>query len=251
MENRRNFLKQIALAGIALAAGEGAYAARKKPTQKNKGITLPQNPVILFQGDSITNAGRDRSVLSPNNAQHLGLGYALLAGATILNTFASKNPQVYNKGIGGNKVFQLIERWDEDCIALNPDVLSILIGVNDFWHTLNGKFDSTPESYERDYRNLLSLTREKLPQTQLIICEPFAVAGARVVNDSWFPAFHAYRQVAKKLADEFDTLFVPYQSIFDEACKTAPATYWTADGVHPSLAGAELMAQGWLAAVGW
>src|SRR5690606_33242335 len=126
---------------------------------------------------------------------------------------------------------------------LKPTVLSILIGVNDFWHMLNGKYSGTIETYRKDYQALLQRTKDALPDVKLIIGEPFAVLGAKTVNNEWFPRFDAYRQAARELADKFGAAFIPYQSIFEKATRVAPAPYWTGDGVHPSLAGAQLMAE--------
>ena len=132
-----------------------------------------------------------------------------------------------------------------------PDVLSILIGVNDYWHTLNGSYKGTVEKYESDLRDLLNYTKEKLPKTQLVLCEPFALSGGSAINDgAWFPMFDAYRISLKKLAEASDAVFVPFQSAFDEAVKVAPAAYWSADGVHPDLPGRQLMAEVWVKATG-
>ena len=206
-------------------------------------ITLAKDDVILFQGDSITDAGRNREETGFNNARALGNGYALLAGSSLLHEHASKNLRIYNKGISGNKVYQLAERWDAECIDLKPSVLSILIGVNDFWHKLNGKYDGTVEVYRNDFKALLQRTREKLPQVKLVIGEPFAVAGVKAVDDKWFPDFTGYQKAAREIAGQFEATFIPYQSIFDKAAKQAPPSYWTHDGVHPSLAGSKLMAE--------
>ena len=96
---------------------------------------------------------------------------------------------------------------------------------------------------------MLSDTKKMFPEIQLVICEPFAVLGCKAVTEKWYPAFNEYRVSAKKLSEEFDAIFIPFQSIFDEAQKYAPGKYWTGDGVHPSLAGAQLMAKAWLMAV--
>ena len=129
-----------------------------------------------------------------------------------------------------------------------PDVLSILIGVNDIWHGLNGRYDGTVETYENDYRALLQRTRKALPKVQLVICEPF-VLRCGAVNDKWFPEFDHYRAAARKVADEHSAVFVPFQSMFDQALQFAPANHWAGDGVHPSSHGAALMADFWLQAV--
>lgn len=250
--NRRNFFGTAVAGSVGLAAIPNILSATMTSTEKKqKGIlsTLKTGEVILFQGDSITDAGRDKEKEEANSPRSFGMGYAYLAAANILNTMSSVQPVIYNRGISGNKVFQLAGRWQKDCLDLKPKVLSILIGVNDFWHMIDGKYDGTVEKYETDYRQLLSLTKNTFPEIQLVICEPFAVAGVKAVTEKWYPAFDAYRVSAKKLAEEFDTTFIPYQAIFDEAQKYAPGKYWTGDGVHPSMAGSSLMAEAWLKAV--
>lgn len=215
------------------------------------GLKLKENSVILLQGDSITDAGRDRKKEDKvNDRDMLGKGYALYTASELLALHAGKNLQIYNRGISGNKVYQLQERWEKDCIALKPDVLSVLIGVNDFWHTKTHGYAGTIETYTNDYRKLLTETKAKFPGIQLIICEPFTIKGGSKLDDSWYPAFDAYRASAKALAKEFKALFVPFQAVFDNALKKAPASYWGADGVHPSIAGAVLMKNAWLKACG-
>jgi lysophospholipase L1-like esterase len=208
---------------------------------------VSDHSVILFQGDSITDAGRNRNdENNPNQFSMLGNGYAMFAAASLLATHPDKNLKIYNRGVGGNKVFQLQERWEKDCFDLAPDVISILIGVNDFWHTKSHGYEGTLATYEADYRNLISNTKKRFPRAKIIICEPFIIAGGTVVDDTWEAGFDGYRTVAKKLGMEFQTAFIPYQKIFNEALKKAPASYWGGDGVHPSMAGAQLMAQAWL-----
>ncbi len=250
--NRRVFFRHAAVSTVGLAAIPGILSASMPPeTKKRKGAihALKTGNVVLFQGDSITDAGREKEKQLPNSPASFGTGYALMAGASLLNSEASKNLSIYNRGISGNKVYQLADRWQKDCFDLNPSLLSILIGVNDFWHKLNGQYDGTIEKYENDYRQLLTLTTKMLPNVSLVICEPFAVNGVSAVNEKWFPEFDLYRASAKKLSEEFKAIFIPYQAIFDEAQKHAPAKFWTVDGVHPSMAGSSLMAEAWLKAV--
>jgi lysophospholipase L1-like esterase len=202
--------------------------------------------VVLLQGDSITDAGRNRKREgTANDRSALGGGYAFLIAAQLLAAQRDPNLKIYNRGISGHKVFQLADRWDKDCLDLKPDVVSILIGVNDIWHKLNGKYDGTIEIYERDYRALLERTRQARPGVKLVVCEPF-VLRCGAVNDTWFPDFYGYRAAAKEVATAFDAVFVPFQTMFDEATKDTPPNYWAGDGVHPTIAGAQLMAQTWL-----
>jgi lysophospholipase L1-like esterase len=246
--SRRSFIKKAALGTVAAISIPEILSAAM-PKGKIKGIKLIKEQVILFQGDSITDSGRNKEDSGFNTARNLGSGYPMLAGAAILNKYEALNLKIYNKGISGNKVFQLAERWDIDCLDLKPDVLSILIGVNDIWHKLNGTYNGTAEIYRNDYIALLERTMKALPNVKLIICEPFAVKGVKAVDDKWYPEFFDYQKAAKDIARQFRATFIPFQSVFDEAQKRAPGSYWTGDGVHPSLAGAQLMAKAWMKAL--
>jgi lysophospholipase L1-like esterase len=248
MVNRRNFIRNTSLAGISLLGIPGIVNAAM-PTKSSSTIKLSTNDKILFQGDSITDAGRNKDKDGFNDSSILGGGYVFLAAAELLHSHADKNLQVYNKGISGNKVYQLAERWEKDSIAIQPNVLSVLIGVNDYWHKHNGNYDGTVEVYKKDFMNLLDKTKQQLPQVKVVVCEPFAVKGVKAVDDSWYPEFDAYRKASREVAETYDAVFVPFQKVFDQAEKTAPGSYWTTDGVHPSLAGSMLMAQAWLKAV--
>jgi lysophospholipase L1-like esterase len=249
MENmnnsRRNFLKKTALGTIAAISIPQVLAAAA-PRKGGKKIQLMKDYNILFQGDSITDSGRNKEDNGFNNARALGNGYAYLAAAELLGEYAPLNLKIYNKGISGNKVYQLAERWDKDCLDIKPDVLSILIGVNDIWHKLNGQYNGTVDIYKKDYIALLERTKQALPNVKLVICEPFGVKGVKAVDDKWYPEFLDYQKAARDIATQFGAIFIPLQSIFDEAQKQAPGSYWTGDGVHPSLAGAQLMAEAWL-----
>jgi len=246
--SRRSFIKKSAVGTLA-AVSLPQILSVAVPKGKIKEIILGKGQTILFQGDSITDSGRKWDDQGFNTASNLGTGYPCLAGASMLNKYADLNLKVFNKGISGNKVFQLAERWDKDCLDLKPDVLSILIGVNDFWHKIEGNYNGTLEIYKNDYIALLERTMKSLPGVKLIICEPFAVNGIKAVTDKWYPDFLGYQKAAKEVATKFNASFIPYQSIFDEARKKAPGVYWTADGVHPTLAGAQLMAKAWLKAI--
>lgn len=246
--NRRNFLRNVSLGTFAALSIPDIVAAAIV-TEKTKKIALKKDNVILFQGDSITDAGRKRDNDQPNAGGALGGGYALMAASSLLLKNANKNLKIYNKGISGNKVFQLAERWDIDCLVIKPDVLSILVGVNDFWHTLNNNYKGTVQTYREDYDKLLANTKQQLPDVQLIIGEPFAVKGVKAVDEKWYPVFDEYRAAARELANKYQATLIPYQTIFDKAQQSAPGSYWTGDGVHPSVAGAQLMAEAWLQCV--
>lgn len=202
-----------------------------------------KNTTILFQGDSITDGARGRS----EDLNHiLGHGYVFLIAARLTAERPDLGLRFHNRGCSGHTVVDLLARWTEDTIALAPDVLSILIGVND-------ADSGVPIArYETVYRQILEDTRKALPQTRLVLGHPFMLpVGAR--KDRWkeFRADIDSRiDVVDRLAREFHAVVVRNQAVFDEACKNAPAEYWLWDGVHPMPAGHELMARAWLAAVG-
>jgi lysophospholipase L1-like esterase len=252
---RRDFLKKAAAAtagGLAVSSilsSSGCCDGMKCAFGGVSGGLSENYNVILFQGDSITDMGRDKKRQdTPNDQRALGSGYAFLATAQILAEYSKAKPKIYNRCISGNKVYQLAERWDQDCIALKPNIVSILVGVNDYWHTFKRNYEGTVQTYEKDYRTLLGRTRSELPGVTLVVCEPFVLRCGEV-DEKWFPDFDGYRAAAKKIAGEFDTKFVSFQKMFDDAIKDAPAEYWAADGVHPTIAGAYLMAQTWLKTV--
>lgn len=249
--NRRKFITGSTLAAVASISIPDIVSAAIK-TDNNaaaKKVSLNANDIILFQGDSITDASRNRTNTTPNSAPMMGSGYANMAAGDLLLNNPGKNLQIWDRGISGNKVYQLAERWDTDCLQIKPNVLSIMIGVNDFWHTLTSGYTGTIETYRTDYKKLLDRTKQALPNVKLIIGEPFGVIGVKSVTDKWYPKFDEYRAVSKEIAQEYDAPFIPYQSVFDEAIKQAPGAYWTADGVHPTVAGAALMARAWLKTV--
>jgi lysophospholipase L1-like esterase len=251
--SRREFVRaaaSLSAAGLAaLGAADKLLAADHKQAGSRPAPIIQPGDTVLFQGDSITDAGRKRDVTAANSQPALGGGYAWFAASQLLVDSPQANLKIFNRGISGNKVYQLAERWQPDCLDLKPNVLSILIGVNDFWHKHQHKYDGTLEKYETDYRALVKRSKEALPEVKLIICEPFTLkVGA--VDDSWFPEFDGYRAAARRVAEESKATFVPFQTMFDAAAKIAPPATWAADGVHPTPSGAALMAHWWLKAAG-
>ena len=233
-------------AGLAVTGSIASTAAAQDADRdaSSKSLIKP-GAVILLQGDSITDAGRSREdAEKPNSAAALGKGYAWLAASQLLVDRPDDKLSIFNRGISGNKVFQLAERWQADALDLKPTVLSILIGVNDIWHTLNGNYDGTVEKYESDYHALIERTKKALPDASLVVCEPF-VLRCGAVNDKWFPEFDKYRAAAKRVAEAADARFVPFHEMFEQASKVAPPERWAKDGVHPSPDGAALMAHTW------
>lgn len=253
----RSTRRQFVQAGIGLGtAGLAAFGAIDQliaadttaASTAAEGVIKPGN-TILFQGDSITDAGRKRDVADANSATAMGEGYAWFTTAQMLVDSSSANLKFFNRGVSGNKVYQLAERWQADCLDLKPDVLSILIGVNDYWHTKSFGYKATLETYEHDLHALLKRTKDALPNIKFVVCEPFLLECGNVKPD-WPGEFASYRKAAGRLAEEMQAVFVPFQAMFDAAVKIAPPATWAGDGVHPSASGAALMAHWWLKTVG-
>lgn len=204
---------------------------------------IQDNSLVLFQGDSITDSGRHR----PDSAS-LGDGYALITAAWFSALYPEKRVSFLNRGISGDRVTNLLARWDEDCITLAPKTLSILIGVNDMWRRYDSNDPTTTESFEGNYRRLLDQTVAHL-NPQIILCEPFLLP----VNEqqkSWRSDLDPKIEVVRRLASDYKTILVPLDTIFAEAAHQREPAYWLPDGVHTSPAGAALIAQSWLKAVG-
>ncbi len=201
---------------------------------------------ILFQGDSITDAGRNREALPESNAGY-GAGYPGLVAARIFGDHLGNGYNIINRGISGNRVVDLYARWKKDCLNLEPDVLSILIGVNDTWHEkaeIRNGVDV--ERYAVIYDMLLEWTVKTLPQIKLVLMEPFVLETGAVSAD-WLPEIAARGAVVKELAEKYNAVFIPCQQIVnDAAAKAGTADLILRDGVHPSLMGHQVLADAWL-----
>jgi lysophospholipase L1-like esterase len=204
--------------------------------------------IILFQGDSITDGARSRNE-DPSN--RLGHSYAYIIAAKISHDLAENQPVFINRGVSGDRVSDLYARWNEDAISIKPDLISILIGVNDAWRSMNGEPSGVTDRFERAYRHILEETKEVLPATRIVLCEPFILnTGVPAVNwDSWNELLNTYQKTVRKLAETFGTLFIPIQEALNQACERAEPAYWLWDGVHPTPAGNELIARQWLSVV--
>ncbi|MBB6428801.1 SGNH/GDSL hydrolase family protein [Algisphaera agarilytica] len=214
-------------------------------------MPLTPQDVVLFQGDSITDCGRDRDRQLANDPASLGNGYANRVAQRLLAELPGVT--VHNRGISGNRVWHLRDRWAEDALALKPTVLSILIGVNDTWHgTAKGQPLDVPEGgtslpeFGRIYRELLDRTRAELPDVKLVICEPFALECGAVTELNFHPDIDERAKLVRAIAEDYADVFVPFQTVFNDALAQAGPDHWAGDGVHPSEAGHQLMADAWL-----
>jgi len=225
-----------------------ALAVAALPWKPRLGVQAASRRVVLFQGDSITDAGRDRTVAGPNTAAGLGTGYPLLIAADTLAAQPTRELLFYNRGVSGNTVPDLQARWQTDTLDLQPDIVSILVGVNDYWHTLMGTYHGSVDDYEAGYTALLRSTAAALPQAQLVVLEPF-VLRCGVVTDAWLPEFDRRRAAAARVAKAANATFVGLQQTFDQLSQRAAPQHWSNDGVHPTPAGHHVVAQTWLDAV--
>ena len=203
---------------------------------------IQDNAVILFQGDSITDNGRNRQ-----ESTDLGSGYALMTAGWFSALYPQKHISFLNRGVGGDRVKDLIRRWETDCFALTPNWVSILIGVNDMWRRYDSNDPTSTEEFEFNYRRLLEQTVARL-NPKVILCEPFLLP-INLQQKSWHDDLDPKIEVVRRLAREFETILVPLDTIFAEAAQQREAAYWLPDGVHTSPAGAALIAQSWLKAI--
>ena len=194
------------------------------------GIIFEKNSLVLFQGDSITDCGRDRKV-----HDDMGSGYAMMASAWLSALYPQHNLKFLNRGRNGAKVRNLITHWDRDCIALKPDWISIMVGIND-------TMDTSARQFEEEYRVIMEGTSKEL-DSSIILCEPFLLSGdPKLYRDDLNPKI----DIVHKLAKEYDAMLIPLDKIFQDSCSLQSPEYWAPDGVHPSLAGHALIAQTWL-----
>lgn len=203
---------------------------------------------ILFQGDSITDGGRSRN----EDLNHvMGHGYAYLVASRLGADYPGKNYTFLNRGVSGNRVVDLYARWKEDALNLRPDVLSILVGVNDVRSEFVRQSGVPADRYERTYRLLLEDTKIELPECKLVVCEPFALPseGLQAYWEDMKTELGKRQKIVKKLAEEYEAAFIPLQEEFLKVCEAAPVEYWLWDGFHPTPAGHELIAREWVKAV--
>ena len=199
---------------------------------------------VLFQGDSITDASRSRE-----NDVNKGIGYATLVSAELGLDYPGEY-EFINRGVGGDRIVEVYGRIKRDILNLKPDIISILIGVNDVWHEINWQNGVPVKKFEKIYNMLIEEIIEELPNTKIIILEPFALKGIGTEGkwDEFRMDLEAHAKVAEKIADRFNLKFVPLMEKFDQATKLAPPEYWLYDGVHPTSVGHEIIKREYLKA---
>ena len=197
---------------------------------------------ILFQGDSITDAGRDY-----RNYHDLGPGYPKYAAAGIRAAHPDKDFEFINLGISGNRTSQLFDRLYSDGIAFQPDVISILIGVNDVWHRHSHNIATTDAQIELNYRSILERIKRET-SAKIVILAPYYLDAAE--NEYLNEDLKTLLPIVRSLAKEYADVYIPLDEMFNEALKTQPQPlYYSADGVHPNENGRKFIGEAYAKAV--
>ena len=205
-------------------------------------LILGPNQTIVFIGDSITDAGRCEAAYKP-----LGYGYVHFVANWLLAKYPEFNLNSINNGIGGNTIRDLDGRWEKDCLAYKPDILSVLIGINDVWRQYADRLDEAVflDEYELTYKRLLLQVKEK-NDCQLVLMEPFMFC-----DDQENPMYNSLKEfidTVDNLAKQFDAVLVPMQELINKKIKQVPPYKWSDDMVHPYLWAHAWIAQCWLEA---
>ncbi len=199
-----------------------------------------KDSVIVFQGDSITDAGRN----TPGNPEN-GIGYAAMAINALKSLYPDYNLTLYNRGISGNRVADLLTRWDVDCLDYNPSLVSILIGINDVWHPHAHGTPFDLIKLEEDYIKIVERTVKS--GAKLIIMEPYAFHHD-VFKEQWRSDLWKVIQVIRNIAIRYADAYIPLDGMFYKQALTTPAQTLSADGVHPTYEGHRFIAEAWLKA---
>lgn len=204
------------------------------------------NQTLLFIGDSITDCGRDRPVGQRWNS--LGEGYVSFVDSMLGAAMPETPVRVLNTGISGNRVTDLEARWQSDVLDLEPNWLSLMIGINDVWRQFDaepGAEQVEPEQYELVYRSVLAKTRPQLDG--LVLMTPYFLETNR--EDPMRVKMDAYGAITKKLAADFDAISVDTQAAFDHYLAHQPTQSLCEDRVHPNGVGHMILARAFLSAV--
>jgi len=204
-----------------------------------------ENLVFLFQGDSITDGNRGRNE-DPNHI--MGHGYAFSIASRVGADFAAAGYKFYNRGISGNTITDLKNRWQQDTLNIKPDVLSVLVGINDAALLVKKNIveEKDLDEFEATYRQLLQQCKDKNPGILLVLCLPFVFSNVREKAGAYSDIIVKLKERVKKLALEFNAVLVDFSTVFEKAMKQAPVSYWIWDGIHPTVPAHELMAREWI-----
>lgn len=206
-------------------------------------LHIQRDDHILFYGDSITDAGRNKTT-----GDNLGFGYAALAAGRLQALYPELNLRFTNRGISGNRVYDIEARLETDVLAHKPTLVSILIGINDTWRTFDSAMASPIPDFQESYRRILR--QVSALGARIVLLEPFLLP---VPDDrrAWRSDVDARITAVRELAWEFNTAYLPLDGLFAQAATRQKMSYWLPDGVHPSLAGHSLISDHWVDLVTW
>ena len=243
--NRRAFFKTAVISFSALEL-RGVAQLSSIPGYEYRRPSFPEGSRLVFIGDSITDMKWGRNEKDRNH--YLGHSFVYLIASRLGVEMPDARLEFFNRGKSGNKVADLKARWKKDAIDMKPDVLTVLIGVNDVSQSRGKGVDLG--QWEADYREILGLSRKANPGLRLILLEPFVLRVGRLKSretwDYWRGNIDRQREIVARLAKDFDAVHVRTQEVFDRAAETAPPGHWIWDGVHPLPQGHELIARNWL-----
>lgn len=209
--------------------------------KKNR-IVIKEKDKILFIGDSITDVGRSRTFDGD-----LGKGFPFLIAAKLFNQYPEADLTILNRGVSGDSLSQLKNRWEEDCLDLNPELVTILIGVNDVWQSVEKNINPSKEElemFESNYRYLLKTLAQRT-DAKVVLMEPFLLPHPKD-RHSWREQLDSRIQIIRRLAKDYHALFIPLDGILNAKGIASDYEIYTGDdGVHPTSAGHATIAEAW------
>ena len=252
--NRRAFIQSTAIGAASAVAASGVAVAEERQNAsgvKGYNYRLPnikQVATLLFQGDSITDMKWGRNQSDRNH--YLGHSYVYLIASRLHTDMPQAKLNFLNRGMSGHTVGDLKNRWQKDAIDLKPDVLSILIGVNDVGRAVRSNQKVNLDEFTANYRSLLKQSRQANPELKIVLLEPFVLPVTRLIDawEAWRGQVDKLLPIVATLAAEFQATLIKTQTIFDEAAKEVEPSHWIWDGVHPLPQGHELIARNWIEA---
>jgi lysophospholipase L1-like esterase len=248
MYRRREFIRTFTSAAtlgavhLSLPAGRATEA----PDYNYRRPAFPKASRLVFLGDSITDMEWGRNERDRNH--YLGHSYVYLLASRLGTDMPKAGLEFFNRGISGNKVGDLKKRWRKDAVDMQPDLLSVLIGVNDI-SKARGK-PVPVDQWEADYRDILDQSTKANGKLRLVLLDPFVLRSGRLKNEAAWKTYRGecdrLRRIVAQLANDYDAVHIKTQSIFDQAAAKADPAHWIWDGVHPLPQGHELIAREWL-----
>lgn len=213
--------------------------------------SIPEGSRFLFQGDSITDMKWGRNEKDRNH--YLGHSYVFLIASRLHTDLPQAGLKFFNRGMSGNTVGDLRNRWQTDSVEMKPDILSILVGVNDVGRACRANKQIDLRQWEADYRFILDASRKTNPKLKIILLDPFVLPTGKLLEETawkqWNGECTKLRAIVKRLASDYQAARVRTQEVFDKACEHTEPSHWIWDGVHPLPQGHELIARSWIETV--